>query len=76
MVSDGRAMHGEGELVALNLKDGESIWRLPMAGMLTKPPVAIEDTLVFLNGRKSVSGLDLENGAIRSEDSRNAYSIF
>jgi outer membrane protein assembly factor BamB len=65
LVSDGRAMHGEGQLRALALETGEILWEIATDGMLTHPPVCLGDTLIFRNGRRQLMGIGLADGEIR-----------
>ena len=75
LVCDGRAMHGEGELVALDLHSGAFRWRTPLLGMLGQMPAALGETLIFINGRKQLAGLDLRTGEIRwQHDFKRIYS--
>lgn len=62
LISDGRAMHGQSELIALDLLDGALRWRIPTNGLLSALPAWAGQSALIYNGRSQVLGLDLRSG--------------
>lgn len=59
---DGNAMQGEGHLVAVRAEDGTRVWSHPTQGLLSQPPASLDGFVVFQDGRKKITGLDLKTG--------------
>lgn len=65
LVCDGRAMQGEGWLLAFDSENGKKCWTQPIDGMLPHPLASHQDTLIFQNGKRQILALDVHSGAER-----------
>ena len=59
---DGNAMQGQGRLIAVRMEDGARVWSHTTHGMLTQPPASLNGFVIFQDGRKQVTALDLQTG--------------
>jgi len=62
LVCDGRAMQGEGLLLAFALADGRRVWEQPTDGLLAHPPVVSGERLVIRDGRRALACLERASG--------------
>jgi len=75
LVSDGRPMHGEGELLAFELSDGVQRWKRPTDGLVSRPLTADERVIVLINGRRQLVGLDQGTGeTLWEQEYKRVYS--
>ena len=65
LISDGRAMQGEGILHAYALQDGQPAWEVATEGLLAQNPVESGGLLVLRDGRRNLAALDLRSGELR-----------
>jgi outer membrane protein assembly factor BamB len=63
-VSDGEGLQGRAYLNVFEAVSGRLLDRLPTEGMLSQPMAALEDVLIFQDGRKYLVGLDSASLAI------------
>jgi outer membrane protein assembly factor BamB len=72
---DGRAMYGEGVLLAIHAETGQLAWSQALQGMPTKAPTGLADNLVLINGRKELMAVDVSSGEISwRKDYSHIYS--
>ncbi|KPL78445.1 hypothetical protein ADN01_14645 [Levilinea saccharolytica] len=62
LISDGKAMLGEGLLSAYRLSDGEQQWQLPTLGLLPYAPRVIGKTFLYQEGRTTWIARDVNDG--------------
>ena len=75
LVSDGRPMHGEGELLAFSLSDGTKRWKRPTDGLISRSLTSDENVVAFLNGRKQIVALELQSGEpLWDQEYKRVYS--
>lgn len=65
LVSDGKAMLGEGLLSSYSLSDGQLLWQVPTEGLLPFAPRISGQTLLYKEGKANWVGRNLQDGTER-----------